>query len=68
MVRTKADLPNHQNRSGDYDPTTNCFRKWRTNYFMRLLHARLQIQKHPKKFKNYSTTIQGKTILVLLTP
>lgn len=65
MVRTRADLPNHQNRSGDYTQQQIAFESGAQIISCDYYTPDCRYKKHPKKFKNYSTTIQGKTIGII---
>ncbi len=62
IVRTRADLPNNQNRSGDYTQQTAAFRSGAQIISSDYYTPDPRYKRHPKKFKNYYTRFPGADI------
>jgi hypothetical protein len=62
IVRTRADEPNHQNRSGDYAQQQAAFRSGAQIISSDYYTPDVRYKKHPKKFKNFFTKFQGNDI------
>lgn len=59
IIRTRADSPNHQNRSGDYAQQQAAFRSGAQIISSDYYTPDIRYKKHPKKFTNYSTRFPG---------
>jgi len=59
IIRTRADSPNKQNRSGDYSQQQAAFRSGAQIISSDYYTPDIRYKKHPKKFTNYSTKFPG---------
>ena len=59
IVRTRADGPNVQNRSGDYSQQHAAFRSGAQIISTDYYRPDIRYKKHPKRFTNYSTKFNG---------
>lgn len=62
IIRTRADLPNTQNRSGDYTQQNAAFNSGAQIISSDYYTPDPRYKKHPKKFKNYYTRFSGNDI------
>ncbi len=62
IIRTRADSPNKQNRSGDYSQQQAAFRSGAQIISSDYYTPDIRYKKHPKKFTNYSTKFNGNDI------
>ncbi|MFN8284513.1 MAG: Ca2+-dependent phosphoinositide-specific phospholipase C [Chitinophagales bacterium] len=62
IIRTRADSPNNQNRSGDYSQQTAAFRSGAQIISSDYYTPDPRYKKHPKKFKNYYCRFPGNDI------
>lgn len=62
IVRTRADEPDHQNRSGNYEQQQAAFRSGAQIISTDYYRPDIRYKKHPKRFTNYSTVMQGNSI------
>jgi len=59
IIRTRADSPNHQNRTGDYAQQQAAFRSGAQIISSDYYTPDIRYKKHAKKFSNYSTKFPG---------
>lgn len=59
IIRTRADSPNKQNRSGNYSQQQAAFRSGAQIISSDYYTPDIRYKKHPKKFTNYSTKFPG---------
>lgn len=62
IIRTRADSPNQQNRSGDHTQQQAAFRSGAQIISSDYYTPDIRYKKHPKKFTNYSTKFNGNDI------
>ena len=62
IVRTRADGPNLQNRSGDYSQQQAAFRCGAQIISTDYYRPDIRYKKHPRRFTNYSTRFSGNDI------
>jgi hypothetical protein len=62
IVRTRADGPNVQNRSGDYSQQQAAFRCGAQIISTDYYRPDIRYKKHPRRFTNYSTRFSGNDI------
>ena len=62
MVRTRADEPFHQNRTGDYTQQQAAIRSGAQIISSDYYTPDMRYKKHPKKYKNYFCKFQGSDI------
>ena len=61
-VRTRADEPFHQNRTGDYTQQQAAIRSGAQIISSDYYTPDMRYKKHPKKYKNYFCKFQGSDI------